>query len=123
VGAAGLGKDPSGGGDFASTDSRTRRARLFLRLRELLRSIQNSYNPEVKTTELELLQPIFAAEVLVIDDLGAQKPNEWVWDTVALILNTRYNDNTVYESSPRITLIASLAQVLQSTRTELSREI
>jgi DNA replication protein DnaC len=28
----------------------------------------------------------------VIDDLGAQKPNEWVWDTVALILNTRYND-------------------------------
>jgi DNA replication protein DnaC len=30
--------------------------------------------------------------VLVLDDLGAQKPNEWVWDTVALILNTRYND-------------------------------
>jgi DNA replication protein DnaC len=39
-----------------------------------------------------LLQPVFAAEVLVLDDLGAQKPNEWVWDTVALILNTRYND-------------------------------
>jgi DNA replication protein DnaC len=30
--------------------------------------------------------------VLVLDDLGAQKPNEWVWDTVALVLNTRYND-------------------------------
>ena len=28
----------------------------------------------------------------MLDDLGAQKPNEWVWDTVALILNTRYND-------------------------------
>ena len=23
---------------------------------------------------------------------GAQKPNEWVWDPVALILNARYND-------------------------------
>jgi len=46
----------------------------------------------VRTTELELLKPVFAAEVLVLDDLGAQKPNEWVWDTVALILNTRYND-------------------------------
>jgi DNA replication protein DnaC len=46
----------------------------------------------VATTELELLKPLFAAEVLVLDDLGAQKPNEWVWDTVALILNTRYND-------------------------------
>jgi DNA replication protein DnaC len=65
---------------------------LFCDYRELLKNIQNSYNPQVHTTELELLKPIFAAEVLVIDDLGAQKPNEWVWDTVALILNTRYND-------------------------------
>jgi DNA replication protein DnaC len=66
---------------------------LFCDYRELLKSIQNSYNPQVQTTELELLKPVFAAEVLVLDDLGAQKPNEWVWDTVALILNTRYNDN------------------------------
>ena len=40
----------------------------------------------------ELLKPVFAAEVLVLDDLGAQKPNDWVWDTVALVLNSRYND-------------------------------
>jgi DNA replication protein DnaC len=65
---------------------------LFCDYRELLKSIQNSYNPQVNMTELELLRPVFAAEVLVLDDLGAQKPNEWVWDTVALILNTRYND-------------------------------
>jgi DNA replication protein DnaC len=65
---------------------------LFCDYRELLKNIQNSYNPQVHTTELELLKPVFAAEVLVIDDLGAQKPNEWVWDTVALILNARYND-------------------------------
>ncbi len=65
---------------------------LFCDYRELLKSIQNSYNPQVATTELEVLKPVFAAEVLVLDDLGAQKPNEWVWDTVALILNTRYND-------------------------------
>ena len=65
---------------------------LFSDYRELLKNIQNSYNPQVNTTELELLKPVFNAEVLVLDDLGAQKPNEWVWDTVALILNTRYND-------------------------------
>jgi len=65
---------------------------LFCDYRELLKNIQNSYNPQVNTTELELLKPVFATEVLVLDDLGAQKPNEWVWDTVALILNTRYND-------------------------------
>jgi len=65
---------------------------LFCDYRELLKSIQNSYNPQVHTTELELLGPVFAAEVLLLDDLGAQKPNEWVWDTVALILNSRYNN-------------------------------
>jgi DNA replication protein DnaC len=65
---------------------------LFCDYRELLKNIQNSYNVQVNVTELELLKPVFAAEVLILDDLGAQKPNEWVWDTVALILNTRYND-------------------------------
>lgn len=66
---------------------------LFCDYRELLKSIQNSYNPQVNVTELELLKPLFEAEVVVLDDLGAQKPNEWLWDTVALILNTRYNKN------------------------------
>ena len=54
--------------------------------------IQNSYNPQVSTTELEILNPVVNAEVLVLDDLGAIRPTEWVWDTVSVILNSRYND-------------------------------
>jgi DNA replication protein DnaC len=65
---------------------------LFCDYRELLKRIQESYNPLVSTTELQILAPVFEAEVLVLDELGAQKPTDWVWDTVALILNTRYND-------------------------------
>jgi DNA replication protein DnaC len=65
---------------------------LFCDYRELLKQIQHSYNPQVATTELEILRPVFEAEVLVLDELGAAKPTDWVWDTVALILNTRYND-------------------------------
>jgi DNA replication protein DnaC len=65
----------------------------FCDYRELLKRIQNSYNPSVQSTELEVLRPIFESEVVVVDDLGAVKPSEWVWDTVSLILNTRYNDN------------------------------
>jgi DNA replication protein DnaC len=64
---------------------------LFYDYRELLKEIQNSYNPQVNTTELAILRPIFDAEVLVLDELGAVKPTEWVWDTVSHILNTRYN--------------------------------
>jgi DNA replication protein DnaC len=66
---------------------------LFYDYRELLKQIQNSYNSSVQATELEVLRPVFETEVLVLDELGAVKPTEWVWDTVSLILNTRYNDN------------------------------
>ena len=65
---------------------------LFYDYRELLKEIQNSYNSTVQTTELDVLRPVFEADVLVLDELGAVKPTEWVWDTVSLILNTRYND-------------------------------
>jgi DNA replication protein DnaC len=65
---------------------------LFYDYRELLKQVQNSYNRQVQATELEILEPVFNAEVLVLDELGASKPTDWVWDTVAHILNTRYND-------------------------------
>jgi DNA replication protein DnaC len=66
---------------------------LFYDYRELLKQIQNSYNDTVKATELDVLRPVFESDVLVLDELGAVKPTEWVWDTVSLILNTRYNDD------------------------------
>jgi DNA replication protein DnaC len=65
---------------------------LFYDYRDLLKQVQNSYNRQVNETELEILKPVFEAEVLVLDELGASKPTDWVWDTVAHILNTRYND-------------------------------
>jgi len=66
---------------------------VFYDYAELLKQIQDSYNPSVQTTELDLLRPLFKAEVLVLDDLGSVRPSEWRWDTVRLILNTRYNDS------------------------------
>src|SRR5208283_5603493 len=92
VGAAGLGKTHLAVGVLQRLVRERGVKGLFCDYRELLKKIQNSYNPEVRTTELDLLKPVFAAEVLVLDDLGAQKPNDWVGDTVALILNSRYND-------------------------------
>lgn len=65
---------------------------LFYDYRDLLKQVQNSYNRQVNETELEVLKPVFEAEILVLDELGASKPTDWVWDTVAHILNTRYND-------------------------------
>jgi DNA replication protein DnaC len=65
---------------------------LFYDYRDLLKDVQNSYERKVDLSEREVLAPVFEAEVLVLDELGAAKPTDWVWDTVAHILNTRYND-------------------------------
>jgi DNA replication protein DnaC len=66
---------------------------LFCDYRELLKSIQNSYNSSVQATERQILRPVFDAEVLVLDELGAARSTEWVSDTVNYILNSRYNAN------------------------------
>src|SRR6266567_6227063 len=44
---------------------------LFCDYRELLKTIQNSYNPSVQATEMGILRPVFDSEVLLIDELGA----------------------------------------------------
>ena len=68
---------------------------LFSTFPELLKEIQNSYNPVSQASELSLLQPILETEVLVLDELGAQNPSSWVRDEVSYVLNYRYNENKV----------------------------
>ncbi|HEY0077134.1 MAG TPA: ATP-binding protein [Pyrinomonadaceae bacterium] len=65
---------------------------LFYEFGSLLKEIQNSYNPVSQTSELKVLAPVYEAEVLVLDELGASKPTDWVRDTMMQIINTRYND-------------------------------
>jgi DNA replication protein DnaC len=65
---------------------------LFYEFGALLKEIQNSYNPVSQTSELKVLAPVYEIEVLVLDELGAVKPTDWVRDTMMQIINTRYND-------------------------------
>lgn len=92
TGSIGVGKTHLAVGILQALIQDTHARGLFVDYRELLKEIQHSYNSQVATTELDVLRPVFEAEVLVLDELGAQKPTDWVWDTVALILNSRYND-------------------------------
>ena len=66
---------------------------LFCDYRELLKEIQASYNPSSESTEMRILEPIRTVEILVLDDLGATKPSDWVRDIVGIVLNSRYNEN------------------------------
>ena len=67
-------------------------AGLFCDYRELLKEIQASYNPASESTEMGILEPIRTVEILVLDDLGASKPSDWVRDIVGIVLNARYNE-------------------------------
>jgi DNA replication protein DnaC len=68
---------------------------LFYDYRELLKEIQDSYNPESQSTEMGVLEPVLRTELLVLDDLGSSKPSLWALETVGHILNTRYNEKRV----------------------------
>jgi len=76
-------------------------AGLFYDFRDLLREIQASWNSVSQSSELEVLRPVLEARVLVLDELGANKPTEWVRDTIAHIINCRYNDKqlTIFTSN------------------------
>src|SRR5262245_59995413 len=73
---------------------------LFDDTRDLLRIIRSTYDPSIRTTEIEILRPVMHADLLVLDDLGAEKTSEWVEETMNLIVNTRYNER-------RLTLFTS----------------
>jgi DNA replication protein DnaC len=66
---------------------------LFYESGSLLKAIQDSYNPISQTSETRVLAPVYQAEVLVLDELGASVPTNWVRDTLYQIINTRYNNN------------------------------
>ena len=74
---------------------------LFYDTRELLRVIRSTFNPVTRTAEMDILQPVMTAELLVLDDLGAEKTSEWVEETMNLIVNTRYNERrpTIFTSN------------------------
>ncbi len=86
---------------------------LFFDFRDLLKKIQNSYNPVSKSTESQILEPVLDCQVLVLDDLGAERPTDWVKDTIAHIINSRYNRKlttlitTNFDDRPKETKILS----------------
>lgn len=63
----------------------------FVDFRELLQQIRNTFNSETETTEEGLLTPVIECEALVLDELVATKPSDWVKERLAYIINARYN--------------------------------
>ena len=63
---------------------------LFVDFHDLLAEVRNSYDELSATSELQILRPILTAEVLLLDDIGAQRMTDWMQDTLFHIINLRY---------------------------------
>jgi len=74
---------------------------LFCEYTRLIRSIQDSYNPNTEATELSIIKPVLQTELLVMDELGALRPTQWIHDTITYIINNRYSNEklTIFTSN------------------------
>ncbi len=62
---------------------------LFCNYQELLNRIISSYKPEAGAGAREAYREAMEAEILLLDDLGANRVNEWVQDTITAIITHR----------------------------------
>ncbi|HUP46481.1 MAG TPA: ATP-binding protein [Thermoanaerobaculia bacterium] len=65
---------------------------LFSNFQDLIQEIQASFDSDHVPRKSELLQPLLDADLLVIDELGSQKPTTWVQDILYYVINSRYNE-------------------------------
>jgi DNA replication protein DnaC len=94
MGPSGVGKTHLAVAALRQLMSRGHQVR-FYDYRELLKEIQASYNPDDPSSEAGVLGPVLDVEILLLDDIGAGKPSEWVMETIGHILNKRYNEKRV----------------------------
>ena len=90
VGPPGVGKTHLAVGVLMELIERYRVHGRFAEFTALIHQIQATFDPGSPESKREILDPLVDAELLVLDELGAQQPTPWVRDILYLIINHRY---------------------------------
>ena len=59
----------------------------------LLAELRNSYDIDNNISEMEIIKLYENVDLLIIDDLGKEKPSEWGLEKLYTIINSRYENN------------------------------
>jgi DNA replication protein DnaC len=65
---------------------------LFVTVPELLDNLRGAYNDPAKNLD-EWMEAVKNAELLILDDLGSEKPTPWVQERMFVIINHRYRES------------------------------
>jgi len=65
---------------------------LFCNFQDLIQEIQASFDSDEVPSKSEILRPLLECDLLVLDELGSQKPTTFVQDILYYVINTRYNE-------------------------------
>jgi DNA replication protein DnaC len=104
VGPAGVGKTHLAAAVAGELIDRYKVRCRFVEFTALVHQIQATFSVEGGGSKSEILAPIIEAELLVLDELGAQKPTAWVQDLLYLIINSRYTERrpTIFTTNFRL---------------------
>lgn len=76
----------------------------FITSTDLLKEIRNTYNKETEYTESQIIEAVNQVDVLIIDDIGVERPNPWVNEIMFGIFDNRmkYKKITIFTSNCQI---------------------
>lgn len=63
---------------------------VFVSMPDLLNKIKATFNKGNGETEQQILKALNTCDLLIIDDIGAEKTSEWVQEIIFLIIDNRY---------------------------------
>lgn len=90
----------------------------FVDFTSLIHQIQSTFDPGSPESKRTILDPVVEADVLVLDELGAQKPTAWVQDILYLIINSRYTRRlpTLFTTNYRLEAEAGSGRAREAAR-------
>lgn len=114
-GPAGCGKTHLAVGVLSDLISLYRVRGRFVNLTTLVQELQGTFDGGSSITREELLRPVLKADVVVLDELGAQRPSQWVMDLLYYLIDTRYAER-------RPTLFTTNCSVAEGPRPREGRQ-